>query len=209
MDNRPQSLSPAIAALYEKRNKFIRTAALISVFPCLLGLVAGAQEGGVLGALGAFLLMSVMAFLLSFLAYHERFGNFKKIIEWLQSIGRGHVGDDINFSQYTFPNSKLICGRQAFYCDKPCVLVPYSEVFWIYRQVTKTYGVKTAEHYCFGVSNGEVYTLPVKEADFDQLYSRYIYHYSSNVILGFGDAQHKQFIARCQNKPLLRSGRRY
>lgn len=115
-------------------------------------------------------------------------------LKWLKEKGIEHIADDISLEQPTLPRSKIYCGRQSFFCKKPCAIIPYSEVAWVYLYERKFYGIITMEKsVIIYTKDGKRFAVSWRDDEFKWLLENFIIRYSPNVVLGFGAEQKKRY----------------
>lgn len=118
---------------------------------------------------------------------------FGVMVRWLNKNGYENVTNDINAIAPTLPKSKIFCGSRAMLCKKPCIIVPYSEIMWTYKHVTKSYGVTVATTYYVCLKNGKKYTINADETEFIWLLDNVVSKANPQLIVGFGPQQSKAY----------------
>jgi hypothetical protein len=128
-----------------------------------------------------------------FVQYFPLIGNLR----WLNQIEKANVADDIQDENRLSKKSKVYCGNFALVCTNPCVVIPYSEIAWIYIYKQTMYGVITTQQstiiYC---KNGKKFTISATPEEAKWLLAQYIIPQSPDVVIGFGAEQKKEYLSR-------------
>lgn len=110
--------------------------------------------------------------------------------------GKDHeyIVDDISLtSAPTLPRSKIYCGAQVIYSKKPCVIIPYAEIAWVYVSVKKVYGITVRKDVNVFCRDGAKFLLMAKTDEFQWLLEKYISRFSPDLIVGYGPQQKRMY----------------
>ena len=128
------------------------------------------------------------------LVYYISFSSFMSSMKLLRENGIATVADDINLSNPTLPKSKIYCGENALFCKKPCAVIPYAEIAWIYLYERKAYGIVTVEKAVIVYTkDGRKYSLRSDVNEFQWLLENYIVKHSPDVVIGYGAEQKARY----------------
>lgn len=127
--------------------------------------------------------------------YFGRFFRVARHIRWLKKNGLEHIGDDIPLREPTMPETKIHCGSHAFFIKKPRVVIPYSQVVWIYKYAKKVGGFTVEEEYHLLCRNGEKFAYKAKDHEIQWLVERHIAVESRDMLLGYTAQNIKRYKA--------------
>lgn len=180
--------------ILKNKEKKWRLAALILVVVFALSFITIPFLG-----IASLLLISPLGFavwsigLIYLIQYFPLIPNLRK----LERIGKSNVADDISANNRLSPKSKLYCGAFAIACTNPCIVIPYSEIAWIYIYKQTAFGAVTTYQsaiiYC---TDGTKYSISATPDEAQQLLNKYIIPQSPNVVVGYGSEQKKLFLSR-------------
>lgn len=101
--------------------------------------------------------------------------------KWLAQIGMADRGADILINK----KAKISCGRYAMALPGG-IVIPYSQISWIYLHVTRYYGIiTTSKQYQFHMANGKMRAFQLEEKDLRYLLENFIIPANPNVAIGF------------------------
>ncbi len=115
-----------------------------------------------------------------------------KSAKWFKSVQNEQVIDDVPITP-TLPNSKIHCGSQVLFSNKPFSVIPYSEMAWIYMSENKAYGITLSKQIHVFCRNGNHFILRANIDEFKWLLENYIYRFNANIIIGYGFEQKRQY----------------
>ncbi len=165
---------------------FITVAAVIVILMIIFGIV-DTKYIAAPPSLGIFCL------LIPFAVYMDKYQSFNASIKLMKALDIMDIVDDINLDRPTIPRSKIYCGEKAFFSKKPLAIVPYSEIAWVYKRVTQTYGITVEKLFVVNMSDGKAIVLKSDEDEFKWLLENCIIRNSPDVIIGYGSAQKKKY----------------
>lgn len=108
--------------------------------------------------------------------------------EYLEKWNMYPAISDINPKEYTFPKSKICCGRYVFYAANERRIIPYRNIVWIYVTVTKNYGITVSRTYNFMCIDRKSFAMNINKKEVDDLI-QIISQNAPNLILGYGREQ--------------------
>ncbi len=139
------------------------------------------------------LVMLSMASALAFsIVYYARYRWLGGCIKMLRQTGRMHLLEDIPFPDPTLADSKLFCGKAAFFSQKSNILLAYSDVAWLYPHE------ENDAEYAIHLKNGKKLLLPIKRSDLLCLFNSYIAKGNTSVLTGAGEEKRMAYF---QNNP--------
>ncbi len=143
----------------------------------------------------AFLPISVfmIALIVCWSVYANKYMQLSKSIKLLQSKGMENIADDIVLDKPTLPRSKIYCGQKAMFSKKPCLILPYEEIAWVYVHKDNMYGITVSKSVVVHTKSGKHYTLSADIDEFQWLLENYIVKNSVNVIIGYGTEQKQKY----------------
>lgn len=115
-----------------------------------------------------------------------------KSAKWFESVQNEHIIDDIPITS-TLPNSKIHCGSQVLFSNKPFSFIPYSEMAWIYMSENKAYGITVAKQIHIFCKNGKHFILRANIDEFQWLLENYLMSINTDIIIGYGFKQKRQY----------------
>jgi hypothetical protein len=116
----------------------------------------------------------------------------KKTSDYIISINADSFIEDVDFKKYTYPDSKLSCGKNAFYSAKDNVVLLYDQILWIYKSVQKVYFVSVYETWIFACRNNQSYSMHINEYDLKRLLQR-IAQVNPSIFLGYSEEKRQQY----------------
>lgn len=150
--------------------------------------VIGIEEGMII----TFLLF--FALIISGFVYLICFYPMMKSVKGFQASGFEKMVDDIPTNP-TLPKSRIYCGSTAFLSKKPFVIVPYSEIAWVYMQVNKAYGITVEKQVHIYCKSGKHFILRADVEELKWLLETCISKFNQNIIVGYGAEQERQYKA--------------
>ena len=146
------------------------------------------------------LLLYTDALIVSAFVYYIVFHPLMKNIAWLKRIGKEEVINDITLSAPILKKSKIYFENRAIFSKKPCCIIPYEEVAWVYiREQKALLGLVTVnKEFIVRCRDGKTFALRAYVEEFSTLLE-YIDRFSSNVIIGYGQKQQKMY-AECRKR---------
>jgi len=154
-----------------------------SALCCLLFFCTVFMEGVMpTGLQGFFILIFVLCALVSMFVYYIRYRAFAKCMKFLKQDGIERFLDDIDLQRPISPKAKIYCGKNAFFCKGTYLVVPYSQVAWIYSSEGST------EAYVFCLKNSMKVEVKISQSDLRNLINIYIS--DKNPELLFGETRH-------------------
>lgn len=148
---------------------------------------------------GLMMVLTFAAFAL-YIVFFNSFYNFCLSDKMLKKNGMENIADDVSLEQPTLPKSKIYCGKYALCSKKPVLVIPYSEIAWVYVNVQKLYGVVTvSKTVVIACRNGRRFSLKADMDEFQWLLQTYLLKVNPNIIVGFGRDQQKAFKQVCKD----------
>jgi len=133
------------------------------------------------------------ALLICGIVYYVSYHPFMVSLKLLETNGYENIFYDINLDTPTLAASKIYCGQFSFFCKKPCVIIPYAEIAWVYLYEQRTYGIVTNRSVVVCTRDGKKFMLKADRDEFQWLIDNYILKHSPNVVLGFGEEQRRHY----------------
>lgn len=124
--------------------------------------------------------------------YLISYNSVAKCAKWFRDTDSEHVFDDVP-SVPTLPKSKVYCGSQCIVFKKPFVAIPYYEIAWVYIQVNKAYGITMSKQVHIYCLSGAHFIIKADASEFEWLLENYLLRLNSNIILGYGNKERKQY----------------
>ncbi len=140
------------------------------------------------------LMITVWTNIIFVVVYFAAFHPFKVSMSLLKQKGIEHIADDINLQQPTLPSSKIYCGQYALFCKKPFIIIPYSEMAWVYLYERKTYGITVEKAIIVHTKTGKRFALKSNVDEFQWLLQNFVAAQSPNIIIGYGKQQKKRYL---------------
>lgn len=139
-------------------------------------------------------LVSVNALWICALVYFQKTRPFVMGAKRLAECGGENIADDISLDLPTLPRTQIYCGKRAFYCQKTGVLLPYSEIAWVYKYEKRTNGFVTERAVILRTKDGKSFRLPQLDDEINWLLSNYIIPNSPDLIIGYGAEQKRRYV---------------
>lgn len=156
---------------------------LIIAFSVMIGFMGRVEE------LILLLTMSICGLLILGASYLISFRYFVECVRWLENKGLKNIVYDIGLERPTLPRSQIYCGRKAFFCRKPWVILPYAEIAWGYvREQYGAFGI-VAKSVIVYTKDGRSFSLDSNEDEFRWLLENYIVKHSPEVLWGSGQKE--------------------
>lgn len=115
-------------------------------------------------------------------------------VKWLEKKDLSDVANDISLEKPALQRSKIYCGQKAFFCKKPCTIIPYREVAWVYLYERRLYGVIAVEKaVVIFTRDGKKFSLNANADEFKWLLESHIIPHSPDVVLGYGVEQERRY----------------
>ena len=127
------------------------------------------------------------------IVYYVVFHPVMSSISWLKENNYINTADDIVLDRPTLPKSKIFCGKNALFCNKPFAIIPYSEIGWVHLYVRKTNGITVEKAVIVYTRDGKKFSLRSDENEFQWLLENYIVKYSPNTVIGYGKEQKMRY----------------
>lgn len=137
------------------------------------------------------ILIPVYVFLIFGIIFLVKRGSIVSNQKWLQKRNLGHIVNTFSENDPFYPKSKIRCGHMGLMHTKSMVMVPYSEIAWIYQHVTKAYGITTGRQIMICCQDGKSFAFPSVEAELTDILQKHILQANSRIIIGF-DAQRQK-----------------
>lgn len=131
--------------------------------------------------------------LVNIYVYYMLFHPFFSSIKLLENEDFDNVFEGFDFEKYKLPKSKIYYGKRAFFIKKTCVIIPYSQVAWIYFEGNFVVRTKDGRKFIFNVDLDE----------FLWLVDNFIIKYSPNVLKGEGDNKVNKKLYFMQNRKTI------
>ena len=136
----------------------------------------------------------VTAMLVCTLIYFGLFFPFLRNLRWLRKNGIENISHDINLNKPTLPRSKIYCGERALLTKRPCLLIPYNEMGWVYIYKKYTNGFLTERSFIIYTKDKHKFSLAFDDEDeIRWLLNNYIIKNSPDVIIGYGKEQKERY----------------
>ncbi len=150
-------------------------------------------NGSLFGWTFTALMILSIAFVTCTMVFFKDFYPVIRNVIWLKNNGFEDVADDIDLNTPTFEFSKLYCGSKAFFSKQNCLVIPYSEIAWVYVTREVIGFVPTAQHINIACADGKRFVLLATTKDITALVQNYVSKVSDKVIIGYGHEQQKQY----------------
>lgn len=131
---------------------------------------------------------------------------FVRSVKWLRQKGLEDVADDINSDKPTLPRSRIFCGQKALFSKKPHVILPYSQIAWVYLYERRSYGIVVEKAVIVFTKDGRKYSLNADAEEFKWMLKLYIIPNAPGVILGYGAEQ--KHLYKQRNPEAANAGKR-
>lgn len=138
--------------------------------------------------------------------YFTSFLPFLNSVKRLKVKGLESLIEDISLERPTLPRSKIYCGQRAFFCKKPCAIIPYSEVAWVYLYERRAYGIAVEKSVIIYTKDGKKCALNSNSDEFKWLLENYIIPQSPSIVIGYGAEQKARYAQL--NPEALNSGKK-
>lgn len=145
------------------------------------------------------LVLSIMALWICGIIYLVSFMPFTRSVKWLKSKELEHVADDIVLDRPTLPRSKIYCGQRALFSKKPCAIIPYAEIAWVYLYERRTNGIVVERSVIINTKDGKRFALNANFDEFKWLLDNYILKHVPDLIIGYGAEQKARYQQLKQN----------
>lgn len=119
---------------------------------------------------------------------------FIRNLKWLTRLGKEHTIEDIDLTTPYIKSAKLYLGSEALYSKKDHIMIPYSEVAWVYSYVMTNRYVPIPTYYTVIHTKDRKKFMLYCSVDKmkDVIEGRFIPN-NSNLVLGFGKNQKKRY----------------
>lgn len=125
--------------------------------------------------------------------YFELYRPLIKSLKFLKRNNMYNEIENINLCECNLPKSKIFLGENIFFSKSSNVILPYSEIVWVYIKQTKAFGIATVdEEVILMCRDGKEFRIRAERNELEILLS-IINKHSSDLILGYGDEQMKQY----------------
>ena len=131
------------------------------------------------------LLASLAGIIICASVYISSYRQLPISLKFLESKGLSNVIDEINVDRATLPRSAIYCGPRAFYSDISNVILPYSEIVWIYGYEHRTCFIQRKIYYAVHTRDGKKFKLDIHRAEVEWLVFHCIYFHSRDIKVGF------------------------
>ncbi len=142
-------------------------------------------------------ILSANALWISGVIYLGSYRPFTSTVKWLINNGMENVADDITSESLMLPRSKIYYGQKALFSKKSHVIIPYSEIAWVYVVETTTsfYIVLTytTEQVKVYTKDGREFFLKCDIDEFKRLLANCIIPNCPNVVIGYGKEQKARY----------------
>ena len=139
-------------------------------------------------------------------------GQAKSNIKYLLKTNQQNIINEI-FSGRVMcdPVGKIAFSETFFFCRKSKVIVPYKDVYWIYKKVHRTIVVggggysSTEIDMLIYLNNGDSLKVnlkrrnPINGASFELALVQKIHQYNPNIMMGYSDANQMRYTALCES----------
>lgn len=122
---------------------------------------------------------------------------FVRTMRWLDKNGKFGIADDIVMDAPALPRSGIFCGNRAMFSKKSSVIIPYSDVAWVYfykRYVGFVAAEKAVIVHC---KDGKKLGFAAREDEFLWLVKNCITKVCPGVIIGYGTEQKRRYYREC------------
>lgn len=144
--------------------------------------------------------VSVISLILFSLIYYLLFHLYAYNFKWLIRNGYENIADDIDLTKPTLPRSGIYCGENALFSKKSKLIMPYSEMAWLYLYRQNLNGINIENSIIINTTDGKCFHLYHKGNEFNWLMVNYIMSKKPDVIVGFGSEQKKRYLEISKKK---------
>lgn len=139
-------------------------------------------------------MLSTLFFMICGFIYLINYLPVTSAAKWLKKIHMENAIDDISENaQPTLPKSLIFCGKKAIYSEKPFVIIPYSEIAWIYVSENSAYGIAVRKDINICMRDGKHFMLRANITEFQWLLSNYRQIFPPYTLIGYGDEQKRAY----------------
>ena len=128
--------------------------------------------------------------------YVARCHTFVSCIKWLEKKGLEQTADSIALDEPDLLRSKIYCGNKAFFSDKSRLILPYSEIAWVYIYQKNVYGITAYKLVIVYTKDGRKFTVQADVEEFKWLLEKYIFPNNMGLVVGYGTEQRKVYWQR-------------
>lgn len=147
----------------------------------------------VIGLFGLYAFLLIAA-IITLLIYLNKYRALNKNMQWLESRKYGHIPDTFQDSDITYPHSKLRCGQFAMMAKGTMVMIPYTEIAWVYMHNTKLYGLITISRQAvIACKDGKTYQFGCTQDELKDILQYHILPRNNQVMVGFGADRQKAY----------------
>ena len=130
------------------------------------------------------------------IVYLASYMPFVSSVKWLENKGLENVTDDIILDRPTLPRSKIYCGQRALFSKKPCAIIPYAQIAWVYLYERRAYGIAVEKAVIIYTKDGKKFALNSNADEFRWLLENYIIVHSPDIVIGYGAEQKARYKQR-------------
>ncbi len=139
--------------------------------------------------------------------YAKKIICFSKSINRLKKNGKMDVLDDIDFENPISSGMKIYAGADAFFSKREMLILPYSEIAWVYMHKESINGFCINNCVIFRAKDGGKYSISNKNGEMLELL-RYIVKGSPDVMIGYTTEQKRKYdvtyLAPLRKKQLIK-----
>lgn len=176
-----------------KKSKITGILALIFLAISVLCIALGVNdETGAFLAIG--ILVGGMGFYITGIIYLVNRCSFIRNLKWVMRIGKEHTLDDIDLTTPYLKKGKIYIGSQALYSKYNHVMVPYSEVAWVYSYVMTNGYIPIPTYYTvIHTKDHKKFMLQCRIDKLKEVIEGYFIPNNPNLVLGYGKNQKKRY----------------
>ena len=140
---------------------------------------------------GSLMLLSAFLAIMSISIYLKSYSKFLQCMKWLDARRLEDTAYDIDPNVITLPVSRMYCGQTALLSKKPWVIIPYSEISWVYVPLDEA--ISLTLHVLVYTRDNKCFRLSYHPDEFKWLLENYILKHAPDVLLGpRGKEEHKR-----------------
>lgn len=119
---------------------------------------------------------------------HKRQKNY----EWLLEVADDSILDSFDLENYsTRPN--VYVSPKALFDNDPYLVLPYSKVVWVYKQLINVKGRVVGQNAIFCSKDGKKVSLPCDDEAFQRILLYYVLPQSPDVMIGYSKENLKKY----------------
>ena len=137
----------------------------------------------------------VLLFALIFSASFYRTWRKRRLnYEWLLRVADESILDSFVIDAKTYSTRpKVYVSTKALFDNQSYLILPYSEVVWVYKKLTRYQGGNVAQHAIFCARDDKSISLPCTDDQLQKLLAQYVVPQSPNVMIGYSEENQNKY----------------